>query len=100
VISFHGVVGVLLQDVPAARNQVIEHARVDRCPVGGDLRRRWSAGQRPGEERSSGRAIAAFGQQNVDDLAVLIDRPFGLQAGVALRTGVSGVSCDGRDLGT
>jgi hypothetical protein len=54
VISFHGVVGVLLQDVPAARNQVIEHARVDRCPVGGDLRRRWSAGQRPGEERRAG----------------------------------------------
>jgi len=74
MISFRDVVGVLLQNVPRARKQVIEHARVDRCPVGGDLHGRVPAGQRAGEERSSGRAIAAFGDQDVDGLAVLIDR--------------------------
>ena len=74
VISFHGVVGVAVQDVPRTRSQLLEHARVDRRPVGRDLDRRRTEAHRGREERPCGRAIATLRQQHVDDLAMLIDR--------------------------
>jgi hypothetical protein len=74
VISFHAVVRVLLQDMSRARDEVVEHSRVDRCQVGRDLNRRRSRLERADEERPCSRAIAAFADQDVDDLPVLIHR--------------------------
>src|SRR4051794_18233553 len=37
VIGFDSVVRVLLKDVSRGRGELVDHARVDRCPVGGDL---------------------------------------------------------------
>ena len=74
VISFHTVVRVLLEDMPSSGGELLDHPRIDRRPVGGDLNRRQAVRQRAGEERPCGRAVAAFRDQDVDDLAVLIDR--------------------------
>ena len=71
MISFHDVVGVLLEDVPRTRNVLIDNARVDRCSIGGDLDRSGAECHRSGEEGSRSRAIAAFGDEDVDHLAVL-----------------------------
>ena len=43
VISFDAVVAVLLEDMARGRGELIDDARVYRCPVGGDLDRRRSA---------------------------------------------------------
>jgi hypothetical protein len=74
VIGFDDIVRVLLEDVPCGRHELVDDPRVDRCPVGGDLDRSGPESQRAGEERPGGRTVAALGQQDVDDLAVLIDR--------------------------
>jgi hypothetical protein len=74
VISFHGVVGVLVHDVPRTRNQLLEQTRVDRRSVGRYLDRRRIEAHRGREDRPCCRAIATLRQQHVDDLAMLIDR--------------------------
>ena len=74
MIGFHAVVRVLLEDVPCGRDDVLDHAGVDRCPVGGDLDRSGARVERAGEERSCSAGITAFENENVDDLAVLVDR--------------------------
>ena len=74
MISFHAVVAVLLQDVTSARDTFVEHPRIDRCPVGRNLDRRRAVGQGAGEAHPGGRAVTTFGDQDVDDLTVLIDR--------------------------
>ena len=53
VISFQTVVRVPLEDVPRGWDELVDHARVDRRPVGGDFDRRLAAGQRAGKERPS-----------------------------------------------
>jgi hypothetical protein len=83
VISFHAVVRVLLKDMSRGRRELVDHKGVDRRPIGGDLDRRRAAGQRAGEERPCSRAVAAFADQDVDDLTVLVDRP--VQVGPAAR---------------
>jgi hypothetical protein len=45
VIGFDAVVRVLLEDMPRSRNELVDDARVDRRPIGGDLDRRSSAGE-------------------------------------------------------
>ena len=37
MVGLDGVVRVLLQDVPCGWGEFVDDARVDRCPVGGDL---------------------------------------------------------------
>lgn len=74
VISFYDVVRVLLDDVPRSRRDVIKHARIDRCPVGRDLERNAAEGHRPGEEGTRSSAVAALGDEDVYDLATLVDR--------------------------
>ena len=56
-------------------DQLIEHPRVDRCAVGGDLGRDRASAQRPGEEPPRRRQVPPHGQHDVDDLAILIDSP-------------------------
>ena len=42
VVGFDDVVRILLDDVPRASDELIEHTCVDRCPVGGDLDGHWA----------------------------------------------------------
>ena len=65
---------MLLEDVPCRREELIDDVGVDRRPVGGDLNRCRAGPARPGEQRPSSSGVAAFGDQHVDDLAVLVDR--------------------------
>jgi hypothetical protein len=74
VISFHAVVRVLLEDVPGGWGELVDQPRVDRRPVGGDLDRGRAVRQGAGEECPCSRAVTAFGDQDIDDLSVLVDR--------------------------
>jgi hypothetical protein len=74
VVGLDHVVRVSLGDMPR-RRELVEQPRVDRCPVGGDLDRGEPEPQRAGEERACGGRIPASGQEDVDHLAVLVDRP-------------------------
>jgi hypothetical protein len=65
---------VPLEDVPRSRDAFVEHAWVDRRPVGHDLDRNRSEPHRAGEERTRRGAVSASRDQDIDDLAVLIDR--------------------------
>ena len=73
MVGLHPVVAVLLQDVTSTRNEFVEHPRIHRRPVGRHLDRRRAVRQRAGEERPRRRAVATLRDQDVDDLAVLID---------------------------
>jgi hypothetical protein len=75
VIGFDDVVRIPLQDMPRVRCEFIDDSRIDRRVIGDDLDRGWPVGQGSGEERPRSRAIAPLGEQDVDDLAALIDRP-------------------------
>jgi len=56
-------------------HQLIEHPRVGGRTVGGDLDRRPPVLTGAGEELPGGRQISFLGDQNVDDLAELVDGP-------------------------
>ena len=74
MICFDPIVAVLLGVMPGARGQLIEGLRVDRCLVGEDLNGGNPGGvQRPGEETASSRQIPLFRDQNIDNLAELVD---------------------------
>src|SRR6266516_1174950 len=75
VICLDRVVRVLLDDVQRRGYQLVEDPRVDRRAVGRDLGRDRAGAQRPGEEAPRGRQVTPPRQQNIYDLAVLIDRP-------------------------
>ena len=74
MVSFHDIVGVLLEDVPGAKSEFVDDAWVDRSPVRRHLDRGGSERHLTGEGRARSLTVAAFGEQDVDDLAVLIDR--------------------------
>jgi hypothetical protein len=75
VIGLGPVVGGLLGSVPRWREQLLEHHRVGRCPVGDDLHRRYlRRAERPLEEAGSGCRVPPWEDHHVDDLAELIDR--------------------------
>ena len=75
VIGLGPVVGGLLGSVPRWREQLLEHHRVGRCPVGDDLHRRYlRRADRPLEEAGSGCRVPPWEDHHVDDLAELIDR--------------------------
>jgi hypothetical protein len=76
VVSLDRVVRVLLHGVQRGRDQLVEDPRIDRGAVGGDLDRRGPDLQRPSEERPRGSQISMTRQQDVDDLAVLVDRRY------------------------
>jgi hypothetical protein len=56
-------------------HQLVDHPRVDRCPVCGDLKWRWSSLRRAGDECPRGGAVSPFGRGDVNDLTVLVNRP-------------------------
>jgi len=75
VIGFDRVVRISLGDVTGGGYQLIEHPRVGGRAVSGDL-----GGGRPvpecaGEESPGGDHVPLLGDQHVDDLPELIDRP-------------------------
>jgi hypothetical protein len=55
MIVFEGVVGVLLDDMARGGQQLIEHARVGRCPICSHLARSWAVLEGTGEEPAGGR---------------------------------------------
>ncbi len=75
MVGFHRVVRILQLDMKSPWDELVKDPWVDRCPVGGDLDRRGPIRECPAEERACRRQVASVGQPDVDDLAVLIDRP-------------------------
>jgi hypothetical protein len=75
VISFDRVVGILLGDVTRGGQQFIEHSRIPRSPVGGHFGRAWAVVERMGEEPAGDREIPFLCDEDVNDLAKLVDRP-------------------------
>jgi hypothetical protein len=55
MIGLDGIVCVLLHDMARGGQQLIEHSRVGRCPIGGHLARAWAVLEGAGEEPASGR---------------------------------------------
>src|SRR5215216_5785269 len=75
VVAFDAVVGVLVGPMPRRRQQVIEHWRIRRCPVGYDLDRRDPRrADRPLKEPAGSRRVPPWRDEYVDDLAELVDR--------------------------
>ena len=75
VVAFDPVVLVLAGVVQRGRNQVLDHVRQRRRPVGDDLTRVTVDSQGSGEERPRGGDVATLRDVHVDHLAVLVDRP-------------------------
>ena len=75
MISFDGVVRVLLHNMTRGRQQLIDHPRIDRCPISGHLARIGAVFEGVGEKPASGRQIPLARDQHIDDLAELVDRP-------------------------
>jgi hypothetical protein len=75
MIGFYDVVGVLLSYLTRGRQDIVEHPRVDRCPVGRDLHRYAAMGERASEEVSRSCRIPAPREQDVDHLPMLIHSP-------------------------
>jgi hypothetical protein len=72
--------GVPLAHVPGRWHDLLEQPRLGRCPVGHDFDRYCTYPQRWGEQRSRRGGIAAGRDEDVDDLAMLIDRAVGRPA--------------------
>ena len=70
VVAFDPVVLVLAGVVKRSRNQVLDHVRQRRNPVGGDLGRGTVNGQGGNEERPRGGDVATLRDIHVDHLAV------------------------------
>jgi hypothetical protein len=79
VICFDRVVRVLPDDVQGRGDQLAEDPRADVRAAGCDLGRDRAGLHRPDKEAPRGRQVTPHGQQDVDDLAMLADRP--VQAG-------------------
>jgi len=75
MICFDGVVRVLLGEVAGRAQQLIEHPRVRRRPIGAHLGGAWTVLEGTDEKLASGRQIPLLGYQDIDDLAILVDRP-------------------------
>lgn len=75
VICLDRVVRVLSDGVQRRGDQLVKHPRIDGRAVGRDLGRDRARAQRPGEEAPGCRQVTAPRQQDVNDLAMLIDSP-------------------------
>jgi hypothetical protein len=74
VVSLDWIVRVLLDGVHGLRQQLIQHPRVARRPVGRDLYRRRAYLERLDEERPRRGQIPLDCQKDMSHLAVLVDR--------------------------
>jgi hypothetical protein len=74
VICLDPVVGVLVDAVPCRWQQFLQHGRVDRRLIGGDLDGR-DLGPADGlvEEPTGGLGVSARGDEHVDNLPKLVD---------------------------
>src|ERR1700722_3894908 len=63
------------QATSIAPMSALEDPGIGRGAVGGDLGRDRAGAQSAGEEPPGGGQVAPLGQQHVNDLAVLVDRP-------------------------
>jgi hypothetical protein len=75
MIGFDAGIAVLLGDVRCRWDQFVQHPQVRTGLVRGHLDRRRTATQSPEEEPAGGRGIPLLGQQDIDDLPVLVNRP-------------------------
>jgi hypothetical protein len=75
VISFGRVMCLPLDHIPGGGQQLVRYSWIDGCAVGGDLGRLWGLTERAGDEPAGDRQIPLLGDQHVDDLAELVDRP-------------------------
>ena len=75
MISFDGIVRIVLHDVARGRQQLIEDPRVGRRAISAHLEWVWAVGEGTGKEWASGRQIPLLGYQDIDDLPLLVDRP-------------------------
>jgi len=75
MVCFDSVVRVLLGVMPGGRDKLVKDPWVGRCPVRRHLDRHHCGGQCPVEKRPRSGQISSGGQQHVDDLPVLVDRP-------------------------
>ena len=75
MIGFDGVVRVVLHDVARGGQQLIDHPRVGRRPISAHLGGAWAVLEGAGEEPASGRQIPILRDEDVDDLAILVDCP-------------------------
>ena len=75
MVCLDRVVAVLLGDVTGGGQQLLEHPRVGRRPVGGHFGRCWAVLQGTGEEPAGGVQNPFLGDEDVDDLTELVDRP-------------------------
>jgi hypothetical protein len=89
VIGFDDVARVLLEQVPRATRQLVDDPRIDRCSIGRHLDRRLAEPHRMDEESPRSRRISALGDQDVDDLPMLIDGPVEVGPAPATLTYVS-----------
>jgi hypothetical protein len=76
MIGFDPVVRVLLGDVRGRPDQFVQHPQVRTNPVGGHLDWRRPVPQCADEEPADGRSVPLLGQQHVDDLPELVNRPY------------------------
>jgi hypothetical protein len=76
VVALDAVVGVADGATPRCRQPLLQHRRVHRRLIGGDLDRiDLGCANRPLEEPVGGRGVSLPGDEDVDDLAELVNRP-------------------------
>ena len=75
VVVLDAVIGVLLGVVARVGDQFLDHRDQRRGFVGDDLHGPKMSPERGFEEAPSGRGVASRRDEDVDDLAVLVDRP-------------------------
>ena len=75
MISFDGIVRISFHDMARGRQQLIEHPRIGRRAISAHLDWVWALGEGTGKESASSCQIPLLGDQDIDDLAILVDRP-------------------------
>src|ERR687894_817398 len=74
MIRLDRIIPVLLHDMAYGRQQLIEHPRISRCPVGAHLAWARAVLKSSGEELAGGRLIPVLRHQHINDLPELVDR--------------------------
>jgi hypothetical protein len=75
MVGFDLIIRVLLGVVERGRHELVNDREQGPGSIGHDLRRLTVSAERRREEPSRGPGVAPRGDVDVDDLAVLVDRP-------------------------